>query len=203
MKKLVIINGHPDPRSQRFCAGLAQAYQQGAEEAGWRVTRVELGALPLTSIADLAENRCSADIQAILAGIECASRLALIYPLWFDRPPQALLAVLGHYARLQWSPAGGRKAHVVITMDMPGFAYRPMMRGGQRPLMLDIPGIIAEEPVLIGCASSIAAASRQEWLSAMRDFGGRSHLGMLSPPSRIGELAAAVDRTVSHWWAGL
>lgn len=41
-KKVVIIDGHPDPSPDRFCHALADAYGDGAMAAGADVTRVDV-----------------------------------------------------------------------------------------------------------------------------------------------------------------
>ena len=205
MKKLVVVNGHPDPRPNRFCAALCDAYQKGAAAAGWQVSRLDIGRLPLSCLEALRQGQCDdAAADAMLADIESAQRLAVVYPLWFDQPPEGVRSIFSYLDQVQWSPAG-RKAHVIVTMDMPAFAYRTQLRPGvaQKPLMLDLPGLIPEEPVLIGCVSSIQPEQRQQWLAAMQEFGERTNLGAAVTPTRIGAFAAAIDRTVSQWWAGL
>jgi len=44
-KRILVINGHPDPRPERFCAGLADAYATAAVAAGHDVRRIALGKL--------------------------------------------------------------------------------------------------------------------------------------------------------------
>lgn len=205
MKKLVVVNGHPDPRPNRFCAALCGAYEKGAAVAGWQISRVDIGKLPLSSLEALRQGQCEdTAAQAMLAELEGAQRLAVVYPLWFDRPPEGVQAFFSYIDQAQWSPAG-RKAHIIITMDMPGFAYRTQLRPGaaQKPLMLDVPGLIPDEPVLIGCVSSITQEQRRHWLATMRDLGERTSFGAAVTPTRIEAFAAAIDRTMSQWWAGL
>lgn len=205
MKKLVVVNGHPDPRPNRFCAAVCDAYEKGAAAAGWQINRVDAGKLPLSSLQALREGQCDdAATRAVLADIESAQRLVVVYPLWFDQPPEGVRSIFSYLDQVQWSPAG-RKAHIVITMDMPAFAYRTQLRPGvaQKPLMLDLPGLIPDEPVLIGCVSSITQEQRRHWLGTMRDLGERTSLGAAVAPTRMEAFAAAIDRTMSQWWAGL
>ncbi|OYW93085.1 MAG: hypothetical protein B7Z13_08235 [Caulobacterales bacterium 32-67-6] len=54
-RKILLINGHPDPDPDRLCAALASAYEAGAVAAGHEVRRIEVGHLdlaPITSKAD-------------------------------------------------------------------------------------------------------------------------------------------------------
>ena len=34
-RHILVVNGHPDPAPERFCAALCDAYEEGAVEAGW------------------------------------------------------------------------------------------------------------------------------------------------------------------------
>ena len=43
MTKILIINGNPDPSSERLSAALAEAYASGAEAAGHEVRRLTFG----------------------------------------------------------------------------------------------------------------------------------------------------------------
>ena len=86
-------------------------------------------------------------------------------------------------------------------MDMPAFAYRSMLRpGAETQPMLELPGLIAEEPVLIGCVSSLPLEQRQRWLGSMRDYGLRTTLGSTTVPLRTASLGSLIDRKVAQWW---
>lgn len=201
MKKLVVINGHPDPRPERFCAALAAAYRDGGEAGGWNASLLDAGALPLSAIAGLRDDLCDDPALGVaLKQIDGADRLAVIYPLWFGRPPESLRAIFSYLDR------GGpeRKAHVIVTMDMPAFAYRQLAKpeAEQKQPMLDLAGVILDEPVLIGCVQTISAEQRQHWLETMYRYGERTALGSMLAPPRTGILATALDRTAS-WWAAL
>lgn len=194
MRRLVVVNGHPDPRRERFCAALADAYTRGAAAAGWLTGCLRIGELPLSTLEGLSRgNEPDDDAAGMLAEIEAADRLAIVFPLWFDKPPEPLTTLFARVAP--------RKAHVVVTMDMPAFAYRSVLRGPNQSPMLAIPGVAAEEPVLIGCVSAINADQRRQWLSTMRDYGERTRLGSAVGPTRVQAFTQMLDRTVAHLWA--
>jgi putative NADPH-quinone reductase len=46
LSHIVIIQGHPDPAGGHLCHALADAYAQGAEQAGHTVIRIEVANLP-------------------------------------------------------------------------------------------------------------------------------------------------------------
>jgi putative NADPH-quinone reductase len=47
MTQICIIQGHPDSRGGHLCHGLADAYRQGALDAGQQVSYVDIGALKI------------------------------------------------------------------------------------------------------------------------------------------------------------
>lgn len=186
MRRLVVVNGHPDPRRLRFCAALADAYACGGEAGGWDADILRVGELALSALAALREgNEPETAAADMLATIDGADRLAIVYPLWFDKPPEPLTAL--------FSRIGPRKAHVIVTMDMPAFAYRSILRGPAETPMLAIPGVAPDEPVLIGCASTINSDQRRVWLDAMADYGERSRFGCSAIPSRMQAFADRVS----------
>jgi putative NADPH-quinone reductase len=194
MRRLVVVNGHPDPRKERFCAALAQAYARGGLAGGWSIVPLSVGELALSSLQALTEgDQPDAEAAAMLSEIEQADRLAIVFPLWFGKPPEPLSALFARVAP--------RKAHVVVTMDMPAFAYRSILRGPERSPMLAVPGIEVEEPVLIGCVSSISLEQRRAWLKTLSDYGERTHFGSTVVPSRVQAFADMIDRTVAQLWA--
>lgn len=194
MRRLVVVNGHPDPRKERYCAALTSAYVRGAAAGGWQARSVNVGELSATALQGLVQgDQPEAAAAAMLAAIERADRLAIVFPLLFDRPPEPLTGLMARIAP--------RKAHVVVTMDMPAFAYRSILRGTETAPMLSIPNVTPEEPVLIGCVASITLEQRRSWLRAMRRFGERSWLGSTAVPSRVEAFARMLDRTVAQLWA--
>ena len=55
MTRILIVNGHPDPRPATFCAALAAAYAAGAAAGGHEVRRIDIGTLDLPIIHNAAE----------------------------------------------------------------------------------------------------------------------------------------------------
>lgn len=197
MKHLLVINGHPDSNPARFCGALTDAYIRGGKDAGWLTRRLDVADLRLSSIEAM-KGDADVDVLAALNDIEWANRIAVVFPLWFDRPPAALRALFGHL------PRSRRRAHVIITMEMPAFAYRSLLRAGgpANATGLAIPGVVSDEPVLIGCVNTISSEQRREWLETVRQYGERTRHGTTAAPSRPLALASMIDRTVGQWWNG-
>jgi len=99
----------------------------------------------------------------------------------------------------------GRKAHVIVTMDMPAFAYRGLLHphDGQPLPLLDLPGLMIEDPVLIGSVSQLEADHRARWLSTMRDYGQNTTLGSTSAATQALSLKSRIERSAKRWWNAL
>ncbi len=167
---ILIVNGHPDPRPERFCAALCDAYEEGARSAGRLVKRLDAGSLNLD-----AHN--AADRHAIAVAFEkirWATRFAVIFPLWLDEPPVALREL---FSRSRGGTASGqvdRWAKTVITMELPAFAHRNLMRveqtGGLKKHMT-LAGLRCSDDTFIGGIDTISAQRRANWLQTLRNCG--------------------------------
>ena len=133
-KKIVVINGHPDSRPERFCAALAGAYVAGAVAAGHTVRRIDVGALapaPIRSMQDFAGEPPPA-IRQVQENIAWAEHLVLLYPLWLGGPPAVLKAFFEQVFRYGFALGGegrsmrgllkGKSARVIVT-DTAGGRY--------------------------------------------------------------------------------
>lgn len=138
-KRICLINGHPDPSPERFCHALTAAYQTGAQEAGHIVDRFDVGAMEfgfLTSPQDF-ETKPPAQFDPVRTALAEADHLVLIYPLWLGEIPAKTKAFFEHAASGEFflatsaNGAGwpaqrmkGKSARLIVTMGMPGFAYK-------------------------------------------------------------------------------
>ncbi len=49
-RRILVVNGHPDPRPERFCAALcARPIRMAPSPAGWEVRRLDVGKLDLSA----------------------------------------------------------------------------------------------------------------------------------------------------------
>ncbi|HWA89427.1 MAG TPA: hypothetical protein VG889_05290 [Rhizomicrobium sp.] len=151
---VLIVNGHPDPRPERFCAALARAYRDGARACGREAEILTLGALQdQAAWSDAAER------------LHDGAEFVAIFPLWLDRVPPML-------ARLADEAAPTRCSDAIVTMAMPAFAYR------SGPACRDLlPAGAFERTTFIGSVDAISAAQRESWLAQVERLGrGRRRL---------------------------
>lgn len=137
MTRILVINGHPDPAPERLAYALASAYRQGAEEAGCRVRRIDIGALGIPFLRSTEEFGREPDEHHIREARDAfreADHLVFVFPLWLGGAPALLKAFMEQVGRAEFLlrtgsrfPQGGlkwRSARVIVTMGMPPLIYR-------------------------------------------------------------------------------
>lgn len=192
MTTITLINGHPDPDPAHFCAALCEAYESAARDSGHEVRRFEAGAIELEFLKNQAEF-AAAPPQAIAelqAAILKSDHLVLVYPLWLGTMPAKLKSVLEHLGRGEFLlqthnekggwPARkmkGKSARVVVTMGMPGLAYRILFGGHSlKALEKGILGIAGFGPVrdtIFGLVET-GAERRGRMLETMAKLGAKA-----------------------------
>lgn len=189
-KHIVIIDGHPDPSSTRFCHALADAYAQGAEAPGYTVQRIALAEvdIPFLRTSDeWSKGVVTPALRDCQLMIGSAQHLVIIYPLWLGTMPAMLKAFLEQVMRPGFAlkdardggwPTGlmkGVSARIVVTMGMPAFVYRwYFLAHSLRSLERNILGFVGIGPIrdtLIGGVDGLGATGRQRWLEKIRDLG--------------------------------
>lgn len=186
-RRILVINGHPDARRERFCAALADAYLGGALEGGHEARSIRVGelAFPLIRTAEDFEGTCEPpDIIVAQEQIRWAEHLVFIYPLWLGEQPALLKGFLEQVFRYGFAlgkdprfPApllGGRTAHIVVTMEMPAPVFRWWFGAHSvRALELSVLRLCGIHPIrrtLIGMVES-DGRRRAKWLDRLKADG--------------------------------
>jgi putative NADPH-quinone reductase len=142
MKRILLIDGHPDLDERHFVHGLVKAYADGAREAGHELRTIRLADLDiplLTWPLHWEQGDVPASLQSAQDSIGWAEHLVFIYPLWLGDMPALLKGFLEQVMRpgfaFHTQPSGlpkkglkGRSARIVVTMGMPAFLYRGFFR---------------------------------------------------------------------------
>lgn len=191
-RRILILDGHPDPDPARFCHALAASYAQGAAEIGHVVHRTNLSDLEfpvLQSRHDWEEGPAPAAILDLQDQLAWAEHVVIVYPLWLGETPARLKALFEQAFRPAFafggkavSPGGGklkgRTARIIVTMGMPAAAYRFFyLAHSLRSLKRNILALVGIEPVretLIGGVETRSDASRKRCLAQMRRMGARA-----------------------------
>ena len=137
-RRVLVLLGHP--RGRRSLNGaLAEAYAEGAREAGWSVAWIDLS--EMTFDPDVCEVSPRAqplepDLERLRSEITYAKHIALVYPTWWGVTPARMKGALDRVLLPGWAfrqieggsgyegLLGGRTAEILTTMDTPAFVYR-------------------------------------------------------------------------------
>jgi putative NADPH-quinone reductase len=190
-KRILVIDGHPDPAGEHFVHGLAAAYREAALAAGHDVRTIAVGSLDfplLRSPEDFQKGRPPPAIESAQADIEWAKHLAIFYPLWLGSMPAAVKGFFEQALRpgFAFGPARGRglpaqklkgrSARVVVTMGMPTLFYRWFYRAHSLKSfernILHFCGIRPVRATVVGMVENSAA--RERALAAMRRYGAKA-----------------------------
>lgn len=189
MRRIAIIQGHPDPAGGHFCSALAAAYEDGARTAGHEIRRIEVARLDFPLLRSQAEFERGSPPAAIAEAQETlrwADHWVLVWPLWLGTMPALLKAFLEQVGRpgFAFRYGGrvpekllrGRSARIVVTMGMPAPVFRWWFGAhGLRALERNILAFIGIGPIretLIGGIGAMDAAKAGRWLDRMRSLGG-------------------------------
>ena len=162
-RRILLIQGHPDATRAHLCHALADAYAEGAREAGHEVRTVEVARLDvpvLRSAEDWEHGTLPASLAEAQAAVEWAEHLVVLFPLWLGDMPALLKAFLEQVLRPGFAferdardpfaekRLGGRSARVVVTMGMPALVYRWVFRAHSlKSLERNILGFVGIRPV--------------------------------------------------------
>lgn len=189
-KRILMIQGHPDPAGGRLCHALADAYAEGAASAGHAVRRIEVAALDfplLRTQADWQHGTVPASLSPAQRDLVWAQHVVLFFPLWMGDMPALLKGFIEQVARpgLNGEPPAdgamppkglkGRSARVVVTMGMPAIVYRYFYRAHSlKSLERNILGMVGIAPVhetLIGLVERLGEPGVAKWSARMRKLG--------------------------------
>ena len=189
-RRIVLIQGHPDPIIAHLCHALADAYAAGAADAGHAVRRIEVSRLDfplLRSQQDWEHGSVPAALAQAQADIAWAQHLVFFFPLWLGDMPALLKGFLEQVARpgfafkagadnpMGQKALGGRTGRVVVTMGMPALVYRWYFRAHSiKSLERNVLGFVGIAPVnetLIGLVDKLGDEGVLKWTAKLRKLG--------------------------------
>ncbi|WP_346911849.1 NAD(P)H-dependent oxidoreductase [uncultured Roseibium sp.] len=189
-RKILVIDGHPDPDADHFCHALAQSYRRGAEAGGHLVDVVRVADLDfpfLRSPKDYDTAPVPASLEQVTQEMLAADHVVLIYPLWLGTLPALTKAFLEQvfHRDTAFEPAEegkwpkgrltGKSARVIVTMGMPALIYRFWYGGHSlKSLERNILKFIGFKPVrdtVFGMVEAVSEEKRKDWLRQVEDLG--------------------------------
>jgi putative NADPH-quinone reductase len=186
-KRIIIIDGHPDPDPARFCHAIGHAYAAAALKAGHEVQRFEIAQLDfpvLRTRADWETGEPAASVRTCQEALREAEHVVFIYPLWLGDVPALFKAFLEQIFRPGFaiqreartlSPGllKGKSARVIVTMGMPALVYRLFFFSHTlRSLRRNILGFVGFRPVRNSVIGNVEGnvAARTKWLTRIETF---------------------------------
>ncbi len=188
MKKILIINGHPDKSS--FCFALAESYKKGADTNGEGCRLVHLIDLkfnPILTYGYRVVSELEPDLVQMQQDILHADHLVFVYPTWWGTYPALLKGFIDrvflpnfafkyHKDSPFWDKLlKGKTARIITTMDSPVWYYWLMYKSAGHNAMkratLEFSGI---KPVRITTFAPLKSSdlmSRKKWIEEVEILG--------------------------------
>lgn len=192
MRRIALIQGHPDPAGGHLDHALADSYAAGASAAGHELRRIEIAALDFPLLRNKAEfehGPTPPGLAAAQTTIAWAEHLVFVYPIWLGDMPALLKGFLEQTLRpgfaFDYLEDGkvamrlkGKSARLVVTMAMPALAYRwyygaVSVKSFERHILKFI-GIGPIARSLYGQAETASDAERRAWLDDLEALGRRA-----------------------------
>lgn len=188
MKKIVIINGHPNKES--FNSALVQAYRDGVlgQQAEIRVIPIgELQFDPNLQYGYQQRMELEPDLIQAWDSILWADHLVWVHPVWWGGLPavtkgfvdRLFLPGMAYKYRpnsVWWDKLlTGKTAHIITTLDQPGWYYRlffgrPSVNQLKKSI-LEFCGIKPVKVTYVGVIRNSTDAQRTKWLEKIKALG--------------------------------
>jgi len=189
-RNILIIQGHPDKEQVHFGHALGQAYQEGADSAGFHTRQVTIATaeFPLLNTKfEFDHGQVPAAIKKAQDDILWADHIVIIYPLWLGAMPARLKGFFEQVFRPGFAMSEpesghlwkkllkGKSARIIVTMGMPAFFYRWFFGGHslknlQRNI-LSFSGIKPIKATMIGMVDEGKEKELKVWLSRVKLLG--------------------------------
>jgi putative NADPH-quinone reductase len=188
MKKVLVINGHPDKES--FCFALAERYKKGADAAGAECKLVHLIDLKFNPILTFGYRKISElepDLLKMQQEITAADHLVFVYPNWWSTLPALLKGFIDRVFvptfAFKYRPNSpfwdkllkGKTARLIVTMDTPQWYYWLINKNaGHNAMKVGILEFSGIKPVKISSFAIIKSSDetkRKKWLDDVEALG--------------------------------
>ncbi|MEL1253447.1 NAD(P)H-dependent oxidoreductase [Flavobacterium sp. DGU38] len=188
MKKILIINGHPNPDSFNFA--IANEYQKGALASGASVEIITIATLtfnPNLAYGYQKRIELEPDLLESWEKIKRADHLVWIHPVWWGGLPAVTkgfidrlflpgMAFQYRENSVWWDKLlKGKTAHIITTLDQPGWFYRlffgrPSVNQLKKST-LEFCGVKPVKISYIGIIKGSGENQRKKWLEKVYAFG--------------------------------
>lgn len=188
MKKILIINGHPDAESYNFA--LADAYKKGAQSVGSEVKEIIIRDLhfnPNLEFGYRKRTELEPDLIDAQEKIKWADHIVWVYPVWWGSVPAIMKGFLDRVllpgfafqkreGSVWWDKLlTGKTARLICTLDQPSWYYSiingaPTHKAMKRMTMQFI-GVKKVKISTIGPLRLSKPSFRENWLTKVELLG--------------------------------
>ena len=188
MKRIVVINGHPNALSLN--KGLVDAYVAGAQQAGAHVQSIDIGLLKFNANLQFGyqqRTELEPDLLAALEKIRWAEHLVWIHPVWWGGLPAIAKGFIDRVflpgiafkyrpGSIWWDKLfSGKTARIITTLDQPGWYYwlmygRPSVNQLKKST-LEFCGIKPVGVNYFGIVRKSSEVERKKWIEAAYQLG--------------------------------
>lgn len=188
MKRILIINGHPDKES--LCNALAKKYKLGVESSKVEcnlISLTELDFSPILKYGYRKRTELEPDLLKAWDLIMQANHLVFVYPNWWGTYPSLLKGFIDRlflpgfaFEYQEKSPLPkklltGKTARLIVTTDTPNWYYTLVFRKpGHNSMKKSILGFCGIKPVKIttfGPVKNSTEIQRNSWLTKVEALG--------------------------------
>ena len=188
MKKILIINGHPNAES--FNNGLFEAYKKGARTTGAEIREIVIKDLqfnPNLQFGYQKRTELEPDLLDAWEKIKWADHLVWVHPVWWGGLPAIMKGFIDRLFlpgfvfqnrenSVWWDKLlTGKTGHIITTMDQPGWYYwlvfgQPSINQLKKST-LEFCGIKPVKVTRIGPIKNSTLSWREKWLEKVEKMG--------------------------------
>ena len=188
MKKILIINGHPDKESFNFA--LAEAYKKGAKQSNVEIKEInirELNFNPNLQFGYRKRTELEPDLLEAQDKLKWADHLVWIHPVWWGSVPAIMKGFLDRILlpgfafnkrenSLWWDKYFTRKtARIICTLDQPAWYYKWIYgnpsHNAMKKVTLEYIGVKKVRITAIGPIRLSKEEFRANWLRKVEKLG--------------------------------
>lgn len=188
MKKILVVNGHPDKQSLDFA--LSEAYITRAKKAGGEVKVINIADLRFNPNLQYGYRKrmdLEPDLVSALEDIRWADHLVWVFPVWWCGYPAVMKGFIDRtflpgitYENVEGKPLPkkllkGKTGHMIITSDTPSwYNYLYLKRPTINQFKKGVLQFCGVSPVKVTSFSVIKGSSaerRAKWISKVSECG--------------------------------
>lgn len=184
MKKILLVNGHPNPKS--FCYALTESYKSGVGTKA-SIRQIDIARLnfDVFNLKHFDTFKIPDDLKKAQDDIRWADHLVIVHPIWWATMPAILKSfieqtfLMGFAA--QYEPSGkitklltGKSVRIISTMDTPVFIYKSFLGNPSyktHKANFSFCGIKPIRQTYFGPLVKSDTAQRKKWLKLVEQLG--------------------------------